>query len=69
MNLKHAVEAVLFAALVAGLDEAGTINISEVFGLSGENGALVTGIAVLILGYLQRWAKEQEEHAEGGDTK
>ena len=69
MNLKHAVEAVLFAALVAGLDEAGTIDIAEVIGLHGDEGALVTGIITLILAYAQRWAKEQEEHAEGGDNK
>lgn len=64
VKLRSAVEAVVFAGIVAGLDEAGTIDISEVFGLSGDEGALVTGILALILGYAQRWAKEQEEKAE-----
>ncbi|MDE0605041.1 MAG: hypothetical protein F4148_06590 [Caldilineaceae bacterium SB0675_bin_29] len=63
-KLRSAIEAVAFAAILAGLDEAGTINVSEVFGLSGDEGALVTGILALVLGYVRTWAKEQEEKAE-----
>ncbi|MDE0650700.1 MAG: hypothetical protein OXI12_10195 [Gammaproteobacteria bacterium] len=66
-KIKHAAEAILFAAVLAGLDEAGTVDISEVFGLSGETGALVTGIVALCLTYAQRWVKAQLEAAEAGE--
>ena len=65
VKIKQAVEAILLAAVVAGLDQAGTVNVSEVFGLDGDEGALVTGLLVLVLGYLQRWARDELAKADG----
>lgn len=65
-KLRDAIESIAFAAVLAGLDEAGTIDISEVLGISGDEGALVTGIVALVLAYAQKWAKAELEAAESG---
>ena len=65
-KLKDAIESIAFAAILAGLDQAGTINIAEVLGITGDEGALLTGVGALVLAYAQKWAKAEEEKAEAG---